>query len=97
MTAPIGELGVPVADQEAERCDLIAQVHQKVAGSRGGPGRGRVNGYPENVHPAGEDFHGQVCPGCDAGVATGPFLRNNPRVPGSRGVHLGGCHGCGAR
>jgi hypothetical protein len=36
-----GELGVPVADQEAERGDLIAQVHQEVAGGLGGPGRGR--------------------------------------------------------
>lgn len=33
----VGELGVPVADQEAERGDLIAQVHQEIAGSLGGP------------------------------------------------------------
>ena len=53
----VGELGGPVADQEAERGDLIAQVHQEVAGRLGGPGRGRVSGHPENVHCAGADFH----------------------------------------
>jgi hypothetical protein len=53
----VGELGGPVADQEAERGDLITQVHQEVAGSLGGPGRGRVSGHPENVHRAGADFH----------------------------------------
>jgi hypothetical protein len=36
----VGELGVPVADQDAERGDLIAQVHQEVAGRLGGPGCG---------------------------------------------------------
>jgi hypothetical protein len=52
-----GELGVPVADQEAERGDLITQVHQEVAAGLGGPGRGRMGGHPENVHRAGADFH----------------------------------------
>lgn len=50
-----GELGVPIADQEAEGADLIAQVHQQIAGGLGGPGRGRVSGHPQNMHPASAD------------------------------------------
>jgi hypothetical protein len=51
-----GELGVPVADQEAEGADLITEVGQQVAGGLSGPGR-CVSGYPEEVHPAGADLH----------------------------------------
>ena len=53
----IGELGVPITDQETERADLVAQVHQQIAGSLGRPGRGRVSGHPEQVHPAGAHLH----------------------------------------
>jgi hypothetical protein len=53
----VGERVVPVADQEAECGDVIAQVHQERAGGLGGPGRGRVGGHPENVHRAGADVH----------------------------------------
>jgi hypothetical protein len=44
-----GELGVAVADQEAERGDPLPQVHQQVAGGLAGPGRGRMGGYTEQV------------------------------------------------
>jgi len=36
-----GELGVTIADQEAEGADLITEVHQQVPGSLGSPGRAR--------------------------------------------------------
>jgi hypothetical protein len=52
-----GELGVPIADQEAEGADLITEVHQQSAGGLGGPGRGRVSGGPKDVHRAGADLH----------------------------------------
>jgi hypothetical protein len=52
-----GELGIPVADQEAEGADLVTEVCQKVAGSLGGPSRGRVRGHTEQVDPPGVDFH----------------------------------------
>lgn len=42
-----GECRVPVADEEAERADLVAEVPQQVAGGRRGPGCGRVRGHPE--------------------------------------------------
>lgn len=41
--------------RKRKRGDLIAQVHQEVAGGLGGRGRGRVRGHSENVH--GADFH----------------------------------------
>ena len=53
----VGEFRVPVADQEKERADLIAQIHQQVAGDLGSPGRGRVRGHPEDVHSAGAHLH----------------------------------------
>jgi hypothetical protein len=52
-----GELGVPVTDQEAERGDPFAQIHQEVTGSLSGPGRGRMSGHAEDVDPAGAYFH----------------------------------------
>jgi hypothetical protein len=52
-----GELGVPIADQEAEGADLITEVHQQGAGNLGGPGGGGVNGHAEEMHPAGADLH----------------------------------------
>src|SRR6185312_814373 len=52
-----GELGVPVADQEAEGADLITEVHQQVAGSLGSPLRCGVGGHAEETDPAGADLH----------------------------------------
>jgi hypothetical protein len=52
-----GELGVPVADQEAEGGDPLAEVHQEVAGGLGGPGCARVGGHAEEVESSGADFH----------------------------------------
>jgi hypothetical protein len=53
----VGELGVPVADQEAERADLLTQIHQQVTGDLGSAGRGRMGGDTEQVHCAGAYFH----------------------------------------
>ena len=44
---PTGDMGT----------DLITEVGQQVAGGLSGPGRCGVSGYPEEVHPAGADFH----------------------------------------
>jgi hypothetical protein len=52
-----GELGVPVADQEAERADPLTQIHHQITGGLGSPDRGRMSGHPEQVHPAGADLH----------------------------------------
>jgi hypothetical protein len=52
-----GELGVPVADQEAERGDPLTHVHHQITGGLGSPGRGRMSGHPEQVQPAGADLH----------------------------------------
>src|SRR5262249_30626415 len=39
-----GELGVAVADQEAESIDVVGEVHQQVAPTLAHPGTGRVGG-----------------------------------------------------
>jgi hypothetical protein len=52
-----GELGVPVANQETKRCDPVAEIHHQIAGLLGGPGRARVRGDAEDVHPAVGDLH----------------------------------------
>ena len=49
----VGELGVPVADQEAKRVDLVIEIHQQGAGGLGGPGRGRMGGHPEEMNLPG--------------------------------------------
>lgn len=51
MHQGIGELAVPVVDEEVERRGLIAQVHLEIAGGLGGPRPHWVGGHPENVHP----------------------------------------------
>jgi hypothetical protein len=53
----ISKFRIPVADQEAKRGRLVAQVHQQGARGLGGPGCGRVCGHSEQVHPAGAHFH----------------------------------------
>jgi hypothetical protein len=52
-----GELGVSVADQERERGDPLAEVHQKIPGGLGSPGRGRMSSYAEDVDSSGAYFH----------------------------------------
>ena len=39
----LGELGVPVTDQETKRGDPLAEVHQEIPGGLAGPGRGRMS------------------------------------------------------
>ncbi|WP_328414491.1 hypothetical protein OG470_20295 [Micromonospora sp. NBC_00389] len=51
------KLRVAVADQEPERRDPFVEVHDQVAGLLGGPGRGRMRGDAEDVHPEGGDLH----------------------------------------
>ena len=46
------ERAVPVADQEPELVDVVAEVHQQVAGLLGHPGPGGVGGDPGDVHAA---------------------------------------------
>jgi hypothetical protein len=51
----------------------VAEVHQEIARLLSNPGTGGVRGDAEEVDAAGGVLHGQVGPGCDAGVATGSF------------------------
>jgi hypothetical protein len=66
----VGELGVPVADQEAERGDLIAQVHQEVDFLA--PGGARVTGLLADGRPAGL-------------VGVSPLPGEETAVPGQQG------------
>src|SRR6266536_3369552 len=52
-----GELRVSVADQESKAGDLIAEVHDQVAGPLGGPLGGRMGRDAQDVHPAAGDLH----------------------------------------
>jgi len=49
----VGELGVAVADQKAERADPLTQIPQQVTGHLGSPGRSRMRGDTKQVHRAG--------------------------------------------
>jgi hypothetical protein len=49
----VGELRVPIANQELEMLDVVGQLHEQVAGLLGRPYPGRVGGHPEDVDPAG--------------------------------------------
>ena len=51
-----GELGVPVADEELQRADSLAQVHHQVARLLGHPLPGRMCRDTQQVHPAGIDL-----------------------------------------
>jgi hypothetical protein len=53
----VGELGVSVADEEAERVDPVAEIHGEVAGGLGNPRSGRVGCDTEDVHSAGVDLY----------------------------------------
>ena len=47
------------------------EVDDKVAGLLGGPGRGRMGGHAEDVHPAGGDVHDeQTYSRCSVTVST---------------------------
>jgi hypothetical protein len=52
-----GELGIPVADQEAEGTDPVTEFHDQVAGLLGGPRAVRVRGHAEDVHMPGLHLH----------------------------------------
>jgi hypothetical protein len=51
------ETRVPLADQEPERADPVAEVHHQVTGLLNGPGCGGVFDDAEDVHPAEGDLH----------------------------------------
>jgi hypothetical protein len=52
----VGELGVPVADEEPELPDAVRQLHQQVPGLLGDPRSRRVPGHTQNVDPAAGDL-----------------------------------------
>jgi hypothetical protein len=52
-----GELGITVADQEPERGDPVAEIHEQVPGLLGGPRAVGVSGHAEDVHAPGLYFH----------------------------------------
>src|SRR4051812_24557715 len=53
----LGELRVPVPDQEPKAADPVAEIHHEVTSLLGGPLGGRVSGDTEDVHPPGGNLH----------------------------------------
>jgi hypothetical protein len=53
----IGELGVPVTDQETERGNPLAEVHQEIPGGLDGPGCSRMSSDAEDVDSSSAYFH----------------------------------------
>jgi hypothetical protein len=91
------ELGISVADQEPELLDVVAEVHQEVAGLLGDPGAGGVGGDPGEVYVAAAvlDHHEHVEAAQDDGVDVGEVDREDrPRV---RGEELAPARPGGAR
>ena len=52
-----GVFRVPIADEEPELSNPLAQVHQQVTGGLRGPSRGGVGGDTEDVDSSGVDLH----------------------------------------
>jgi hypothetical protein len=52
----VGELRVPVADEEPELPEVAGQLHQQVAGLLGCPCAGRVGRHPKEVDAAAGDL-----------------------------------------
>jgi hypothetical protein len=52
-----GELGVTVPDEEPERLDPVAEIHDEVAGLLGGPGSGRIGRHAQDVHAPSVHLH----------------------------------------
>jgi len=50
------ELPGPIADEESEPVDVLAEVHQQVAGLLGSPRPVRVSGHAQHVHVAVADL-----------------------------------------
>src|SRR5689334_11699139 len=50
------ELPGPIADEEPEPVDVLAEVHQQVAGLLGGPRSVRMCGHSQHVHVAVADL-----------------------------------------
>jgi hypothetical protein len=53
----VGELRVPIANQELELPDAVRQVHQQVAGLLDYPSPSRVGRHPQDVDAAAGDLH----------------------------------------
>jgi hypothetical protein len=52
----VGELGIPVADQESECADAVVEVYGEVPGCLRGPSAGGVGGDAEDVDSADMDL-----------------------------------------
>jgi hypothetical protein len=53
----VGELGIPVPDQELESCHALAEVHQQIPRLLGHPGSAGVRGDSQKMHAAGSVLH----------------------------------------
>jgi hypothetical protein len=93
-----GELGILVADQEAEGAGLVAGSHDQVAGLLGSPRAVWVRGYAGDVHMPGlhlhDEHHVQALEEDRAGMkeVTGEeaaCLSARERRPGGAGVARG--------
>jgi hypothetical protein len=98
-----GKPRIPVSEQEVNGGDTIAEVHQQVPGSLGGPCTSRVRRHPDQMSPAGTvlDCDQRVDPGDKHGAHVheihgqdGLGLRGEELAPGRtrparRGIDTG--------
>ncbi|WP_433227329.1 hypothetical protein [Microtetraspora malaysiensis] len=53
----VGELGVPVANEEPERAGPPPEIHEQIASLRGRPRAGGVGGYAQDVNAPRRHLH----------------------------------------
>jgi hypothetical protein len=53
----VGELGIPVPDQELQRCHALAEVHQQIPRLLSHPGSARARRDSQKMHAAGGMLH----------------------------------------
>ncbi|MCT9113809.1 hypothetical protein ACFWD7_38015 [Streptomyces mirabilis] len=98
-----GVLGIPVADQIADRGSGVLHVHDQILDRLGDPGGGRVGGGAEDSDEAGGVLDGGedvlALPGAPDGLdevrgQDGVGLGAQEGGPGGRGPIRGGVDGC---
>src|SRR6185312_8291584 len=74
-----GELGVPAANQKFDLRNVIAEVHEQVAGLLGDPACGGMCGDAKDVYPSVDVFDDRetVQPGEEHGVAVKEVASEN--------------------
>lgn len=80
----LGELGVAVPDQEAERVGAVPELEEKIAGLLGDPVTGGMRGNAEDVDCSGADLHHEE----DVQALQGDRAVNVEEVSRQQGVGL---------